>query len=141
MPEAATLALGISLAGEGLGPALDRIEAFLVARGAAEGVRYRTRLVLDELVANLVAHGRFAGPPPPVRVVVTAGEAGVLLLLDDAAEPFDPRLAPDPPGPPSLAGDRLGGLGLPLVRRMAEIRGYRRLPQGWNRTELVIFGR
>ncbi|WP_372619380.1 ATP-binding protein [Falsiroseomonas sp.] len=138
MPEAPTLSLAIPLAREGLAPALDRIEAFLVARGAAEGVRYKVRLVLDELLANLMAHGRFAGPPPPIRVEVAARQATVLLLLEDAAEPFDPRLAPDPPGPPSLADDRLGGLGLPLVRRMAEIRGYRRLPEGWNRTELAI---
>jgi serine/threonine-protein kinase RsbW len=132
------LSLGIPLERAGLEDAQERIESFLIGRGAPERVRYKVRLVLDELLANLMTHARFTGPPPPVRLEVTAGEAGVRLLLDDAAAPFDPRLAPDPPGPPSLKDDRLGGLGLPLVRRMAEIRDYRRLPEGWNRTELAI---
>lgn len=115
----------------------DRIEGHLAACGAGERARYAVRLVLDELAANLRMHGRFAGPPPPLRVEVSAGPEGVSLAIEDAAEPFDPRTAPLP-APPSLDSDREGGLGLKLVRSMAEIRAYRRLPDGRNRTELVI---
>jgi serine/threonine-protein kinase RsbW len=115
------------------------VEALEVA-GVPGPVRYRVRLVVEELVANLIMHGRFAGTPPPVRLAVRVVPDGVLLHLDDAAQPFDPRTTPDPVGPPSLEEDPLGGLGLPLVRKMADIRDYHSLPDGWNRTE-VMFGR
>lgn len=132
------LSLEVPLEAEGLGQAQDRIEGFLDAQGVAGPLRYKVRLVLDELAANLGMHGRFAGPPAPLRVQVAVGGEGVSLAVEDAAAPFDPRLAPEPAGPPSLDDDRIGGLGLALVRRMARIRDYRRLPAGWNRTELLI---
>jgi len=132
------LALDFPLGADALATAQDRIDAYLEAEGASDRARYVVRLVLDELVANLMMHGRFDGAPPPLRAEVASGEAGVLLALEDAAEPFDPRLPRGPAAPPSLDDDRVGGLGLPLVRRMAEIRGYRRLADGRNRTELAI---
>lgn len=118
--------------------ALEQAEAFLAGRGIGAAQLYRARLVLDELLANLAMHGRFPpGPPPPVRLEVAAAGDAVELALEDGAEPFDPRAAPTPAAP-SLDDDRVGGLGLALVRRMAEIRDYRRLPGGRNRIELVI---
>lgn len=131
------LSLEVPLGAEGLEQAQARVEAFLACEGASDRVRYRVRLVLDELAANLSMHGRFAGPPPPFRLAVAAAPGGATLVLDDAAEPFDPRTAPEP-APASIEGEEVGGLGLALVRRMARITAYRRLPEGWNRTELVI---
>lgn len=131
------LALDVPLGAEGLAAAQDRIEAYLEAEGASDRARYTVRLVLDELVANLMMHGRFDGPPLPVRAEVSAGGGGVSLAIEDRAAPFDPRQAAAP-APPALDDDRVGGLGLQLVRRMAEIRAYRRLPDGRNRTELAI---
>jgi anti-sigma regulatory factor (Ser/Thr protein kinase) len=132
------LALDFPLGAEALAAAQDRIEAYLEAEDASDRARYVVRLVLDELVANLTMHGRFEGTPPPLRAEVASGRGGVSLALEDAAAPFDPRLPPGPAAPPSLDDDRAGGLGLPLVRRMAEIRDYRRLADGRNRTELWI---
>ena len=132
------LSLEVPLEAEGLEQAQDRIEVFLDERGVADPLRYKVRLVLDELAANLGMHGRFAGPPPPLRVEVAPVGEGVSVSVEDAAEPFDPRLAPPPAGPPSLDDDRVGGLGLALVMRMARIVDYRRLAEGWNRTELLI---
>ncbi len=122
----------------GLESAQDEVEAYLRARGASASALYKVRLVLDELVANLMSHARFPGAPQPLRLEVEAGAEGILLAVEDAAAPFDPRTAPAPEGPPSLDDDRVGGLGLALVRRMVEIRDYRPVTGGWNRTELVI---
>ncbi len=132
------LVLEVPLETAGLAEAQDRIEAYLEAEGAPHPARYKVRLVLDELTANLTMHGRFAGAPPPVRIEVAALAAGVSVAIEDAAAPFDPRQAAAKVAPPTLDDDKVGGLGLPLVLRMAEIRDYRRLPTGWNRTELAI---
>lgn len=135
--EPARLGLAVPLTQAGLDRAQDELAAWLEAAQMPAPACYRIRLIVEELVANLMMHGRFAGPPAPLRLSAEAEAASVLLTLEDAAEPFDPRAAPAPQRP-TLAGERLGGLGLPLVRRMAEIRDYRRLPDGWNRLELAV---
>lgn len=127
----------IALNATELEQAQEALAEALEAAGVAGPVRYRVRLVVEELVANLIMHGRFPGLPPRVRLAVRRRPDAVLLEIDDAAEPFDPRATPEPP-PPSLEDEALGGMGLALVRKMAEIRDYRRLPGGWNRTELAF---
>jgi anti-sigma regulatory factor (Ser/Thr protein kinase) len=119
--------------------AQDRIAAYLAESGVAQASIQRLRLVVEELLANLVMHGRYAIQPPPAsRLTVRAGAEGLCLVVEDAAAPFDPRdaVAAAPPG--SAEDIRIGGLGLKMVRQMAEIRGYGAGAPGWNRTELWI---
>lgn len=118
--------------------AQEEIAQFLERQGVGPAVSYRLRLIIEELLANLIMHGRFDGEPQPARIEVALTPGTLLLTIDDAAAPFDPRLAPEPAGPPTIEDDRIGGLGLSLVRKMAEIRAYHRLPQGWNRTEMAL---
>jgi anti-sigma regulatory factor (Ser/Thr protein kinase) len=132
------LALEIALDAESLGAAQERIEAFLKEEGASGRVAYKVRLVLDEMIANLMMHGRFESLPPPATVELGIDAGAVRLCLEDAALPFDPRLDAAPVPPRVLEDAELGGLGLPLVRRMADIRDYRRLPEGRNRTVFHI---
>ncbi len=131
------LALSVPSDAEGLDAAQERIESWLLTAGCDARLRYRVRLVVDELVANLGMHARFEGAAPPARVELRLAGQGVALAFEDAAAPFDPRDAAAPPRP-SLDGEAVGGLGLALVRTMAEITDYHRLPDGWNRTEMQI---
>jgi anti-sigma regulatory factor (Ser/Thr protein kinase) len=132
------LTLDVPLEPAGFEAAQARIEAFLEQGEASARVRYKVRLVLDEMVANLQLHARFEGGRAAARVEVRWDGQTALLFLEDTAAPFDPRATADPTAPPSLHDDRVGGLGLSLVRKMAEIRAYERLPEGWNRTEFSI---
>jgi anti-sigma regulatory factor (Ser/Thr protein kinase) len=118
--------------------AQDRIADWLAGEGVAHPVVYRVRLVLEELLTNLVMHGRFPRGRAPARVALEVTEGEVEVTIEDAAEPFDPRGAADPALPPSLDDDRLGGLGLALVRRMADIRAYGRGAGGVNLTRLRV---
>jgi anti-sigma regulatory factor (Ser/Thr protein kinase) len=139
-PEPDRILLTVSLTTAEIERAQDVLAGFLESRGVTPPVRYRVRLVIEELLTNLVMHGRFAGPPPPGRVAATLVTDGVRLVIEDAAAPFDPRATPDPAGPPRLEEDAVGGLGLPLVRRMAQILAYDRAEDGWNRTEVMVAG-
>lgn len=131
------LRLDVPLDVAAIAAAQDRIAAWLAQAGAPARTAYRVRLVIEELLANLVMHGRFEGMPPPARVSVSAAPGGVVVLIEDAAAPFDPRSATPPPAP-TLDNDRLGGMGLALVQRMAAIEGYERTAAGWNRTKLLV---
>lgn len=115
------------------------IESWAAEAGLSPAVTYRLALVTEELLANLAMHGRFAGDPPPARVTVEAAEGGAVLVIEDAAAPFDPREAPVP-AVPSLADDRVGGMGLALVRRMAASLDYGPAEGGWNRTRIALAG-
>lgn len=137
-PERPNLTRDVPLDTAAVSDVQDGIATFLEAEGVSPAVCYRLRLVIEELLANLIMHGRFAGTPPPARINVALTPDALLLTIDDAAAPFDPRLAPEPAGPPRIEDDTVGGLGLSLVRKMAVIRAYHRLPDGWNRTEMAL---
>jgi anti-sigma regulatory factor (Ser/Thr protein kinase) len=117
--------------------AQDHVAAWLEESGLDASAAYRVRLVLEELLANLVLHGRFEGRKPLAEIALAIEAGGVTVLLADSAAPFDPRGAPEP-APPTLEGDAVGGLGLALVRRMAEIRGYDQAEDGGNVTRIWI---
>lgn len=114
--------------------AQERVASWLDAQGASAPLAYRARLVIEELLANLLMHARFAGPPPPARLDLSMVEGFLYLLIEDAAAPFDPRTRIE------RDAEAVGGLGLKLVREMAEIRAYERSAEGWNRTALRLSG-
>lgn len=122
---------------DAIAPAQAAVAAWTEAGAVPAPAAYRLALVLEELLANLAMHGRFDGPPPPVRLHLDADDAQLRAVIEDAAAPFDPREAPAP-APARLDDDRVGGLGLALVRKMADRLDYGRAVDGWNRTELAI---
>ncbi|MGG5817883.1 ATP-binding protein [Falsiroseomonas sp. HW251] len=136
-PDAPTLTRDVPLDIAAVEAAQDEIAAFLEERGVPPAACYKLRLIVEELLANLIMHGRFDGAPPPAKVSVEITPDALLLTIEDASAPYDPREAPEPAAP-SLDDDKVGGLGLSLVRRMAEIRSYQRLPEGWNRCEMAL---
>ena len=122
---------------EAIAPAQMQVTAWADSQALPAPVAYKLALVLEELLANLAMHGRFDGPPPPVRLRLECDGAEVRAVIEDAAAPFDPIAAPAP-APVRLDDDRVGGLGLPLVRKMADRLGYGTAADGWNRTEVAV---
>jgi serine/threonine-protein kinase RsbW len=87
----------------------------------------RVEVVLEELVSNLVRHGK------DVKLVtVAAGYRGgvVDLVVEDDGDAFDPFALPEPDRPTALADAPLGGLGIPLVRRLSASARYDRVGSG-----------
>jgi sigma-B regulation protein RsbU (phosphoserine phosphatase) len=97
------------------------------------------RLVLaaDEAATNIWLHGyeQRAGALT-VRAQVDAS-AFTLTLIDDA-RPFDPTTAPLPDLSDSLAGRRLGGMGMRLMRVSCDTIAWRRNDAGQNELTLRV---
>ncbi|NKC30844.1 ATP-binding protein [Falsiroseomonas selenitidurans] len=133
-----SLTLDIPIGLSALAEAQDRAEAWAEAAGVPAQATLRLRLVVEELVANLVEHAAWPGPPVAARLHLSWQDGTLRGVLEDSAVPFDPlalREAPsEAPGP-----ERIGGLGLALVRRMtaALVYGPAATP-GWNRTDFII---
>jgi anti-sigma regulatory factor (Ser/Thr protein kinase) len=133
------LRLDVPLDLAALANAQERIEAYLLNEGAGQKLALRVRLVLEELLVNLVMHGRFAlHPRPAARVAVALDGTAAQVTIEDAAAPFDPRSDAGPLPQGDIAERPVGGLGLPLVRRMAQILDYRTTDGGWNQTRLQV---
>lgn len=100
----------------------------------------RMTLIVEELFTNTIVHGHGGGAESPVRIEVAIEQAQVTLRYQDSAPPFDPlqylrEAQPDLDVP--VGERRLGGLGLPLVARMAEEFDYAHVG-GYNCLELVL---
>lgn len=89
------------------------------ARGA-----YFAELAFEELVTNILRHGRRRPDEPPIAASVLLSGESITLTVEDDGPPFDPLSVPEPEQPASLDDAKVGGLGLVLVRRSCERMSY-----------------
>ena len=96
----------------------------------------RLDLVVEELFLNIALHG---SPGGPVRIICAPDGPGIVALeFSHGGPPFNPATdAPEPDLDAPLADRRIGGLGLFLVREMAEAVDYRR-EDGMNRLTVKV---
>jgi serine/threonine-protein kinase RsbW len=114
------------------------VERFCIANGLAKAVSFKVRLVLEELVLNLIDHAvNSATDRIDVRIELEPGR--VILVLEDDSAPFDPRSVPvfDNAKPLEERGPR--GMGIHLVRSVTLGIAYERLDSR-NRLRVVIAG-
>lgn len=120
---------------------LDRVllelTTFLESNGVEASVTYVAQLAVEELILNVIKHAYRGetGRTIALRLDVEPNQA-VIEVEDDGA-PFDPRTAPDPDFDGMLLGQRIGGLGLHLVRSLTDSLEYERVDDR-NRVRVVI---
>ena len=106
------------------------LEAVLTRHGIDAGVRGDVRLIVEELASNAIAYGGVDGNGMGQHELsVNIAIDGDLLTLEfrDEGAPFDP-LSTAPPDLEADIMDRpIGGLGLYLIRQIAEETHYRRV--------------
>ncbi len=118
-------------------------QGFVALREALDGcelraeLRFRTELVFEEIIANIVRHAARLAGETHVEVVLEAGPDAVILTFDDDGVAFDPcsgaaagRAKAARPANLEEAPD--GGFGLMMVRRAASKMSYRRTPDARN---------
>ncbi|HVI58116.1 MAG TPA: ATP-binding protein [Luteimonas sp.] len=105
------------------------LEAVLARHCVAPGVRDDVRLIVEELASNAIEHGVDGeAAVGQNELSVDIGIHGGLLTLhfrDDGA-PFDPTSVPPPDLDADIDERPIGGLGLHLIRQLAEEISYRR---------------
>lgn len=114
------------------------LAGFLAARGAGPRSVSRAELVLEEVALNALRHGYPEGQEPALDIVASIEEGRCVLRFEDRGIPFDPAAASLPAPATGLAEARIGGLGVTLIRRMAEDLHYERTPDGRNRLRLTL---
>lgn len=108
--------------------------AYLAPFQLDERVINRLEVVLEELVSNVVRHNVAA-------TTVTLGaeyrDGNVKLAIEDDGAAFDPFELTTPSRFTTLEEAKLGGLGVPLIRRLTQSLHYERA-NGCNRISAVI---
>ncbi len=90
----------------------------------------RLEICLNEVLANVLAHGGSVARAAPIRLQLEIRSAAdvceALVTVSDAGLAFNPLMVKIPPRPNTLAEARVGGLGLTMIRRSADWLDYRR---------------
>ena len=115
------------------------LEAVLARHCVTRGVRDDVRLIVEELASNAIEHGGTDIPVGQHELSVDIGIEGDRLSLqfsDDGA-PFDPTDATAPDLDADIDDRPICGLGLHLIKQLAEEISYRR-DGGFNLLKVVL---
>ncbi len=117
-------------------PDLDRlaeaVEAFGESHGFPRKMIYQVRLVLDELLTNVISYGFSDDKQHEIEVEMRLAGSKLLFRIEDDAAPFDPLQANSPDLTSSVEDRAIGGLGIHLVRKLMDLVRYERR-EGKNR--------
>jgi serine/threonine-protein kinase RsbW len=109
----------------------------LKLRGVDSDRIFSVDLVLEELVTNIIRHAYDDDASHEIDLTLVLEPARVVLAVEDDGHEFDLRKAPPAKLGGDLASRQPGGLGIHLVREIAERVDYRRV-DGRNRVEVSI---
>lgn len=120
---------------------LKRINAavleFLAEEGVPPKVLNRVRLVIEELVVNIITHAFDDTAAHTIVLTVRTEPARVSVTTEDDGMPFDPGDAtPSSVGRP-IEEQSGGGYGIHIIKHMAHVLDYERI-DGRNRVRAVI---
>ena len=115
------------------------VGAWLDRCGAGPDVRFDAKLVVEEIITNLIKYAWSDGSEHRIVLGLDEDDGRLVLRFEDDGRPFDPRTAPEPPLAATLEGQEPRGLGLRLVRRVAERVDYHR-EAGVNRLAVRLRG-
>jgi len=105
--------------------AVQAFELFGRTHDLSKGATWRFPLALDEILSNIVRHG-LAGRRGTIDMTFSLDGEDVVVEIVDAADPFNPLLAPPPDTTSPLDRRQAGGLGIALVRRLMDETRYER---------------
>jgi anti-sigma regulatory factor (Ser/Thr protein kinase) len=95
-------------------------------RGLPAEVEATVSLALEEVLSNVLRHGQGEKRSCEIRVTFQVDSAGFEFEVSDSAAEYNPLVRPDPDVSLPLEKRRPGGLGVFLVKRLADEISYSR---------------
>lgn len=125
---------------EDLGRIGEEVETELLQRGVGQACRADARIVLDEILSNIVKYGYDDQATHEITVGFVIENGRIRFEIVDEGVPFDPTSAePVVPATDDVDERRIGGLGISFVRHLVDDIEYERLGNR-NRLRLTMQG-
>jgi len=100
---------------------------FLEDEGISRSTAHRVKLVVEELVVNVIQHAFDDGAPHAILLDIRTDENGVAIVVEDDGKAFDPTVAPSPPLKELLETGKSGGLGVAIIKKVTRDLKYERV--------------
>lgn len=100
------------------------IDQALMHAGTARATAHDVLLISEEVVCNAIDHGRPPGSEHEVTVEIDIDEHRITLHFRDDGDAFDPLEHPPPDLECCIEERQIGGLGVHLVRTLADEISY-----------------
>ena len=130
------LTLQVRNAFSAIGPASDAAEKWLSTQPISADVTFLVNLAIEELVTNCIKYGYDDADEHTIEIMLSVADQTLTMLVVDDGHAFDP-LAATPPNLDLEIEDRpIGGLGIHMLRELADSIAYERR-DGTNRVTLT----
>lgn len=113
---------------------------FLDDEGLTPAAINRVKLVVEELVVNVIQHAFDDAAKHSILLDVRTEPRGVTIVVEDDGKAFDPRSAPSPPLGELLEAGKSGGLGVTIIRKMTRDLAYERVDDKNRVRAFIEFG-
>ncbi len=110
---------------------------FLDEEGVRPAISHRVKLVVEELVVNVIQHGFDDGGHHKILLDIRTESDGIAVVVEDDGKAFDLRKAVSPAVHELSEAGKSGGLGVTIVKKMARDISYERV-DGKNRVRVFI---
>jgi len=119
------LCLSLRNASENLDMLRVFVEEHALGAGLDEGQIKRIELALEEATINIIHHA-YGGKGGELELCCSQVQGGLEIRLADEGPPFNPLEAPDLHVAKDIASLRIGGMGIHLIRNLADALRYSR---------------
>jgi len=118
MPQVNLQRVSVAASAEGVRQILNDFGQFSRAHNLSDDLRRRFLVALDEVLSNVIRHGR--QPDGVVQVDFNLSRDRLTVTVEDDGLPFNPLDAPSSDTSSPLEQRKAGGVGIELVRRLLE---------------------
>lgn len=113
------------------------LEGFCQSHGISEDDMFNVRLVLDEAVINVIVHGYDDTRDHDINVALALDGSLLSIHIDDDGVAYNPLDAPPPRFDLPIEQRRIGGLGVHIMKTLAQSVDYHRTNDR-NNLDIVI---
>jgi anti-sigma regulatory factor (Ser/Thr protein kinase) len=104
----------------------NKADEFMQSHQLPLEIIYKVNLILEEALTNIIKYAYKDTLAHDIRIEMTLKEHELIVEFQDDGEEFDPISAPTPETPDSISESPIGGLGIHLVKQMADGVEYNR---------------
>jgi len=109
----------------------------VVSAGFSEEEANSVELAVDEVVSNAIIHGYQNCPDGKITIETVQIPDGIVVVIEECGRSFNPLAVPEPDFHAPLEHRKIGGLGLFIVKKIADELYFELLPDKTKRFTLI----